>query len=673
MTPNWSELLGDRHGVIFGGTRTGKSFLLVLIVMALLKRGLDGITAIDPHGSFVRRVIECLANPDHRLSWRTTIILDPASGYTWGLNPLAAVNPDRWEDCHDASNTLVDVVQNRFEASPEQTPRLARILYCGGVLIAHKGLTVLELLELLSLGADELRRSLLQNFENRVIRPELLDLQLLASKQPARFLELVESLKNRLIRWLGDPRLARILGQKRGLDLLACMDQRAIVLADYSSLSYEDAAFLGCIHNTMLFNAARKREPMRAAPHRLVLDEAESLLVLSSARMCDQTAKYGLFLYAAIQRLGQLRARGDFLLDALMENCLFKASFAVREPASARYIAELFNTGHVDLESWVPSSARPTAVGNEKRVVHSVSVAEHEAEHQTYARTVSHAAGEALGTMSGTSTAVGAFSGSGESAGLVLSPPTQLLGPSAPHASMMQYPLSESSGQSSSSGSSHQSATTTAESHSTFEMHGEAETVGTGSSRGRSETHGESEVFTTVYETLPSQRFSLEEQQHRLAGELMTLPRRELFIKVDGDRPVRTRTADVKPEFASAKFRNAIVPSFRGAVEKRCSALAPVAEIDAQIAARRASLKSPTPPLGEPDLSPSPLPVVDAPFEYGRAFWAARNQPNDTPRKPKPKKSLRGRRPVGDRLDDRHNRFSIIDGEGVDNDPTNKR
>src|SRR5262249_12088305 len=154
---------------------------------------------------------------------------------------------------------------------------------------------------------------------------------LLASKHPREFLALVESLKNRLVRWLGDPRLARILGQKHGLDPDAIMADRAIVLADWSSLSYDDASFLGCILNTMYFTAARHRTPMRSAPHRLILDEAESLLTVSSARMCDQTAKYGLFLYAAIQRLGQLRARGDFLLDALLANCGLKITFGLDE------------------------------------------------------------------------------------------------------------------------------------------------------------------------------------------------------------------------------------------------------------------------------------------------------------------------------------------------------
>jgi TraM recognition site of TraD and TraG len=671
---NWWDILADRHGLIFGGTRKGKSFLLVLIVLALLRRGYDGITAIDPHGSFVRRIIEHLAHPANRLANRNIIIIDPASSHCVGLNPLAARDPKRWEDCHDAAGTLVSVVENKFGASPDETPRLAGILYCGGVLCAHKELTPLDLLELLSLGGDALRRSLLQDFDNTIVRRQLEDLHTLAAKHPARFLELVESTKNRFVRWLGDKRLARILGQKRGLDPHAIMDGRYIVLADYSSLSYEDAAFLGAVQNTMYFTAARQRTPMRCAPHRLILDEGESLLVVSSARMCDQTAKYGLFLYAAIQRLGQLRARGDFLMDALLENCPFKASFGIAQHESARFLAELFYTGHIDLEAWVPSSSRPVAVGNEKRIVQSSSIAEHQAEHEAHSHTRSHSFGEALGTMSASSSAAGEFTGVGENAGVVLSPPAQLFGPSAPNASMMQqYPLSESTGESTSRGTSEQSATSSAESTTHFDMHGEADTVGHGSSRGTSRTQGESEVFTTVYEWMPSQRFSLEEMLHKLTGEIMTLPRRELFLKIDGERPLRTRTVDVHPEFRSPGFARIMLPAFRELVQRRSPIHIPGAEVDAQIAARLQSLQPA--PKPDPDFSkPEPLPAnpVDNPLTYAQDFVKRRTENAPKPSKPKsprPKSSAPGRRPRGGEvLGPKHDLFRIIDGDGGDNE-----
>jgi hypothetical protein len=532
------------------------------------------------------------------------------------------------------------------------------------MICARKELTVLELVELLSLGGQELLRSLLQDFDNTIVRRELEDLAILAGKHPREFLTLVESCKNRFVRWLGDKRLARMLGQKRGLDPLAVMADRSIVLADLSALSYDDASFVGCLLNTMYFTAARQRAPMRSAPHRLVLDEAESLLVVSSARMCDQTAKYGLFLYAAVQRLGQLRARGDFLLDALLANCGLKITFGLDEHESARFLGELFYTGHIDLEAWVPSSSRPVAVGNEKRIVRSTSVAEHEATHEMASHTTSDAYGEATGTMSATSSATGEFSGTGESGGLVMSPPVQMLGPSAPNASLWQYPTSQSSGRNSSSGRSSMEATSSSENHSAFAMHGEAYTEARGKSRGTSVTHGESEVFTTVYEWMPSQRFSLEEQLHRLAGEIMTLPRRELILKADGDRPIRTRTADVLPEFRAPHFERLMVPAFRAAIVKRSPVLVPVADVDAEIAARLDALRTPpAPPIpAEPVTAPQPIsdPTLDPVGFAADVFWPKRKP---APDQAKPTKK---RHPA--RTPRKRPSLSVIEGGGGDNE-----
>ena len=248
----------DRHALILGGTRRGKSGLLGLTTRALIARGIEGASLIDPHGSFARDIIEWLAHPASGLHERIVHIIDPSSAYSIGLNPLRPYD-DTWEACHDAATALASVIESRFEASPEQTPLLARIVYVGSMLCARHGLTLLELVELLSLGGDELRRSLLQDFDNRVVRRELEDLCLLADKSPREFLNLVQSAKNRFVRWLGDRRLARILGQKRGLDLRAVMDNREIVIADLSALNYSDAALVGAIYTSMAFAAARRR------------------------------------------------------------------------------------------------------------------------------------------------------------------------------------------------------------------------------------------------------------------------------------------------------------------------------------------------------------------------------------------------------------------------------
>jgi hypothetical protein len=118
MTSFWfARVPTDAHWLIAGGTRRGKSGLLELITRAFIRQGLDGLTAVDPHGAFVRRVLEWLANPRHGQHTRDVILLDPSSTTTFGLNCLEV--PDTsWESCHLAASTLTAILESRFEASP---------------------------------------------------------------------------------------------------------------------------------------------------------------------------------------------------------------------------------------------------------------------------------------------------------------------------------------------------------------------------------------------------------------------------------------------------------------------------------------------------------------------------------------------------------------------------
>lgn len=142
-------------------------------------------------------------------------VFDFNASSCFGLNIFQGA--DSWDASHDRAILLASTIESTFDAPPELTVRLSRITYVAGMLCARKNLTLLEMLELLSLGGEELRRSVLQDFDNRVVRRELEDLQLLANKQPQRFLEYVESTRNRFVRFLGDKRLARVLGQQKGL------------------------------------------------------------------------------------------------------------------------------------------------------------------------------------------------------------------------------------------------------------------------------------------------------------------------------------------------------------------------------------------------------------------------------------------------------------------------
>ena len=150
------------------------------------------------------------------------------------------------------------------------------------------------------------------------------------------------------------------------------------------------------------------------------------------------------------------------------------------------------------------------------------------------------------------------------------------------------------------------SGTSRATSHIEMTSEGSTHAIGRGKSRGTSTTEGFSEVFTTQYQWMELQMYSLEEQCYRLAGDLASLPRRECLVKIEDERPFRTRTADLTPAFRSVQFQRVMVPLFIRATSERSPYLSPAAEVDAAIAARASSVEM---PCAEADLAaPEPMP-----------------------------------------------------------------
>ena len=74
----------DRHSFLLGATGTGKSTLLLRMILADIARG-EGVVLIDPHGDLYRSVLEAV--PPQR--WNDLFILDPTSAAIQpGLNIL---------------------------------------------------------------------------------------------------------------------------------------------------------------------------------------------------------------------------------------------------------------------------------------------------------------------------------------------------------------------------------------------------------------------------------------------------------------------------------------------------------------------------------------------------------------------------------------------------------
>jgi hypothetical protein len=426
------------------------------------------------------------------------------------------------------------------------------------------------------------------------------------------------------------------------------MDDRDIVLVDLSSLPQDDANFVSTLLVCRFFAATKRRPPHACAPHRLIIDEAAGALCTATAQLLDQTRKYGLLGIFSLQRIGQLREKGEFVTDAVMVNAGVKVVFGIPEPLTARYLAEQLFTGHIDLAEWKPGTERPVAVGTDKVTLRSRSKSEHSAEHQgaSYADIRTHARASALTTSSIAGSA--ATSASGSNLSFASTPDAFPL--------VMPTPLSQNFGNSRSQASARTSARATGRSIATQSARGSANAVANGSSRAASLSQGESEAYITRYEVLPTQTYTLEEQLHRLTGEIMNLAPRECFVKLPAQPPVRTRTPDLAPAWKSAQFRAQMLPLYLDNTAKRSPYLVPAAEVDAEIAARAARVSAP--PSGNEDdfAAAEPMPVVGDPDVYAREFWQRMAG------------KAKGHQPPARPSDTKHDRFRVLDGGKRDGD-----
>jgi hypothetical protein len=614
--PTLDDLIADsaRHVLFAGASGYGKTGALKLVAETKIRDPRLGFHLVDPEGEVAEHVIELIANPEHGLGWRKLHALRPASSSeTFGL-PLLYV-PDRTPQlCHEAAircRTVFERVLNF--GSGDYGPRISKLfqLACFGLALTGRSLT--DLPELFSLGASRLRQLVGDAYPYEFMSAEWRLLDVLEERNLARFQEYCESIISRLMPTFGSPRNRRIFGPQQGLDFAALLANREVVLLDLSGLEHKDAVLIGTTYITLLYHHTIQRPPNRCARACLMIDELFDYLTPDLARGFDRFRKHMMQLVVAIQRLGQLQTKtpdgiDTTALNAILTNTDIKVFFGGLEPNDADLVARLLFTGHLDLCEWKDGSQRPVAVGQNKATVANWSRGESETEQSMRARSRSHSFGTARGTIESTSTSTGFGTSAGESSGLVLSPPLQLLGPNAPNASLIPMPLSQSRGDNTSESSFEQSSRAFGETYSEIDMHAEAETQARGTSRGTSRTNGESEVFVTRYDWMPSQLYSLQEQMDRATGELMNLPSRECFVKVGGNRPFRTRTADLKPPFHSLQFRSLMLPRFVAAAAARSPYIRAADAVDAEIAARFA------PPLPKPE-KPEPETWLES-FEY---------------------------------------------------------
>jgi hypothetical protein len=308
-----------RHTYIIGGTGTGKSTLLLNLILQDIEAG-HGVAVLDPHGDLVDAV--CMRLPESRIG--DVLLVDPTDEqYPIPLNILSASS--------DLERTLLasDLVAVFRRLSTSWGDQMNAVL----------ANAILAFLESDVGGAlPELRRFLVEKeyraeFLRSVRDPEIVyywqrEFPLLSGKPQAPILTRLDAfLRPKLIR--------RMVSQTRGsVDFRKVMDSRGILLCKLSqgAIGAENSYLLGALIVSKLQQAALSRQDTASSdrvPFFVFLDEFQHFVTPSVADLLTGVRKYALGLTLAHQQLSQLSGKSDELADAALSaatRIVFRAS-----------------------------------------------------------------------------------------------------------------------------------------------------------------------------------------------------------------------------------------------------------------------------------------------------------------------------------------------------------
>ncbi|MEI9932659.1 MAG: type IV secretory system conjugative DNA transfer family protein [Rhizomicrobium sp.] len=325
--------------------------------------------------------------------------------------------------------------------------------------------------------------------------------------------------------------------QKHSIDFRKAMDEGEIVIVNLGSrhaFSYENARVLGTLLINDLFLTALSRDEAIAAkrPFTLYLDEAYDFLSPDIERILDQTRKFGLHAVLAHQRIGQIKARGEGVYNAVMGGTQTKIVLGGLGDDDASIMAREIMRGDVELATPKPGLTMPVVIGEEPFWLESESSSE--------------------GVSRNYSTTTGASSGEGKT-------------------------------ETTSSVADGEEGSSTEGSSSTIS---ETMSVTEGRSTSSSRTRGRSQTLRSIREERPAHLYSLEESFHLAALALRNLPDRAAIVKRRGHRTVRVETIEVKPMLkmpdTAARFRDMVC--------ERSPFVVGIAAAEAEIRERQAAL-----------------------------------------------------------------------------------
>ncbi|MCC6348384.1 MAG: type IV secretory system conjugative DNA transfer family protein [Candidatus Eisenbacteria bacterium] len=321
----------SRHLYVVGASGTGKSTLLLSLILQSLDRG-EGLAVLDPHGDLIDEVVRRL--PASRRD--DVVLLDPSDGeYPVGFNILQAHS--------ELERTLLasDLVSVFRRLSTSWGDQMTSVL--GNAILAFlesgRGGTLVDLRRFL-VEADFRREFLKTVNDSEVVYYWQKEFPLLSGKPQAPLLTRLDIfLRPKTIRYM-------VAQQDSRLDLRRIMDGGQVLLARLSqgAIGEENAYLLGTLIVSKLQQLAMSRQEQAAAERRpfyLYVDEFHNFVTPSMESILSGARKYRLGLVLAHQDLRQIQSRSVDVLNSVLSNPYARICFRVGDQ-DARTLADGF-------------------------------------------------------------------------------------------------------------------------------------------------------------------------------------------------------------------------------------------------------------------------------------------------------------------------------------------
>lgn len=319
--------LRNRHVYVLGFTRTGKSTLLLNMILQDIKAG-RGVAVFDPHGDLVKEQLLPLI-PQSRIE--DVIYFNPADS----SNPVAfnVLDTNTVHNSELLCSDLVNALQRLFVSS--WGPRMEHILrYSIHTLLEVGDCTLLDILRLLS------DRDFRDTAVSKISSPDLL--RFWQVEFPSYSGTALGPVQNKLSKFALSKTMSAMLSQRENkVNVRKSMDTGKILLCNLAQgeLGEDASHLLGALLVSQIQQAALSRATMSSASRRdffLYVDEFQNYSTSSFEKILSEAGKYKLNLILCHQFTSQI---SDSFRQAIFGNVGTIISFRAGVP-DVKYLSK---------------------------------------------------------------------------------------------------------------------------------------------------------------------------------------------------------------------------------------------------------------------------------------------------------------------------------------------